>query len=351
MRELLYSRIWRGNTGELAIKTLQLQIDTYKQNLEASATDQTVQPITTLFDAVVQKLGKIIEEDPENADAISSFINPTVAGAVWKWTNIPYPAFCSIQRQVVSRTLGTDGPHTKGKEKDSDHDVDQWILRNEEALRQRLQDPTARWPTGLVSLDQGDDVFTNSTLKDQYREITRGALDGFMCLDKKRSPSVYIQPTNEKYREKFEELTCGQLAGLDWSNVFVAGGIALASLLCVNTESPATSQDQWKSSDIDIYIYGLGPPEVNEKIKHIFTTFKKNLPLDAPITVLKNSKTISFLSSYPHRRFQIILKLVRNPAEVLLNFDLDICAMGYDGTSLRMLPRAARALESMCRLK
>ncbi|KAG8850197.1 hypothetical protein FRB91_009285 [Serendipita sp. 411] len=38
--------------------------------------------------------------------------------------------------------------------------------------------------------------------------------------------------------------------------------------------------------------------------------------------------------------------MCQSPAEVLLNFDLDICAMGYDGEQFYMLPRAARALET-----
>ncbi|KAK7065057.1 hypothetical protein R3P38DRAFT_3420468 [Favolaschia claudopus] len=42
----------------------------------------------------------------------------------------------------------------------------------------------------------------------------------------------------------------------------------------------------------------------------------------------------------------VVLKLVRSPRAVLLNFDLDICAMGWDGSDVWMLPRAARALET-----
>lgn len=53
-----------------------------------------------------------------------------------------------------------------------------------------------------------------------------------------------------------------------------------------------------------------------------------------------------FLSNFPTKRIQIVLKLVKSPKDVLLNFDLDLCAMGYDGTELWMLPRSARAIQS-----
>jgi hypothetical protein len=61
---------------------------------------------------------------------------------------------------------------------------------------------------------------------------------------------------------------------------------------------------------------------------------------------VRNSKTITFYADYPMRRIQIVLKLAKTPRDVLLNFDLDICAMGWDGSNVWMLPRAARAIES-----
>ncbi|KAJ7098262.1 hypothetical protein C8R44DRAFT_357130 [Mycena epipterygia] len=135
----------------------------------------------------------------------------------------------------------------------------------------------------------------------------------------------------------------GLLKNLNWSNLFVAGGIVLGSLLSVDTPDP-----RWKSSDIDIYVYGLTPDEANEKIKHLFETFRTNLPAGTPTLVVRNCTTITFYARYPLRRIQIVLKLGESPKSVLLNFDLDVCAMGWDGTTLWMLPRAARALETGC---
>lgn len=56
-------------------------------------------------------------------------------------------------------------------------------------------------------------------------------------------------------------------------------------------------------------------------------------------------------SPIPHQEGAIVLKLVSNPREVLLNFDLDVCSMGWDGTELWLLPWAARALGSESALR
>lgn len=49
--------------------------------------------------------------------------------------------------------------------------------------------------------------------------------------------------------------------------------------------------------------------------------------------------------AYLTRRLQIVLKLSKTVADVLLNFDLDQCAMGFNGTTVLML-HCARALET-----
>jgi hypothetical protein len=259
---------------------------------------------------------------------------------------------------VDNETISAQPDKTKAKRDDEEtqyeRDLDHWILCNEDWLRDRKtaaqsDDKTHKWTTGLVLLGHSHGVFPGSVVSDQYRKITRPKkMDGFTCLDAKRSPHIYIQPNSNLFKKKLDELTKGQLKGLDWSNVFVAGGIVLGSLLCVEGDEAIHNPAMWKSSDIDIYTHGLNPIESNKRIEHIFQVFKQNLPdeIQDSIIVVKNSKTITFLPPYPYRRFQIILKLVKNPAEVLLNFDLDICAMGYDGKELWMLPRAARALES-----
>jgi hypothetical protein len=341
-RELLNSSDWVGKNGELAIKAVELQLDIYHNNVEA--TIPATPTLTTLFDAAAQKIATLLEEDLGNLDAILETINPTTARAAWSWPRIPYPALCAIWRKVFRDNV--KDIKTKDEVVNYTPDVDSWVIQNEDWLRQRLHDPKVDWKLGLVTLENCDDVFFSSKSLPSFRRLTRGSVDGWKCLDAKRSPSISIQPNTNLFKKSFEEMTLGQLKGLDWSNIFVAGGIVVGSLLCTEDSTSENTKEQWKDSDIDIYIYGLDPLQAYQRIEHIWTIFKNNLPEDAPVLVVRNSKTISFISNYPRRRFQIILKIVKTPAEVLLNFDLDVCAMGFDGECVYMLPRAARALES-----
>ncbi|KAJ7669357.1 hypothetical protein DFH06DRAFT_981623, partial [Mycena polygramma] len=167
---------------------------------------------------------------------------------------------------------------------------------------------------------------------------------GFELLCEARAAKISIQPSTAMFKRNFYRMSDGLLRNLDWSNVLVAGGIILGTLL--SSDSSPTYVQDWRSSDIDMYIHGLSPEDANKKIQHVFDTFSSNLPPGTRTFVVRNMKTITFHAKYPLRRIQIVLKLVESPLEVLLNFDLDICAMGWDGSNVWMLPRTARALET-----
>jgi hypothetical protein len=84
------------------------------------------------------------------------------------------------------------------------------------------------------------------------------------------------------------------------------------------------------------------------------------------VLVLRTRRTISFVTGFPYRHVQLVLRLYRSPAEVLLyvwpsrcagperawtnparagsGFDLDVVAVGFDGRRVYCLPRARRAL-------
>ncbi|KAJ6261378.1 hypothetical protein Dda_4048 [Drechslerella dactyloides] len=222
---------------------------------------------------------------------------------------------------------------------------DLWILRNEYYIRADGTD----W--GLLNLDDADIVFKHCSKvvkdadgKEVHRAITRkiAPKSGLQYLDQKRPRTLKIQPSTEAYRRTFNRLMHGALDGLDWNNVFVAGGMALSALLCVDEGMDA----EYKDNDIDMYIYGLTPAQANEKVKHIANVWKKNLKPDEEYTMVKNAKTITLIGTYPTRRIQIIMKSIKTPASVLLNFDLDQVAIGYTGESVLFLPRCARALET-----
>jgi hypothetical protein len=332
---------WVYKNGQLAIQVIKQQLELYYEYRKPSAQVNPSSTVPSLFDTVAQKVNTLLLEDPDNIEAIKELVDPILSRAMYRWESIPYSLLCSVRNRMT-------GEARKAKYKQDDvqeNDVDHWIIRNESWLRKEM-DTFPHWSIGLVALTNIADIWGSSGASSTSCKITRDDFAGFMFLDKKRTPFTCIQPSLPMFEKRFHEMTYSQLNGLDWSNIFIAGGIVLGALLSVEERHAPNSAEQWKGSDIDIYIYGLHPVDANKKIRHIYEVFRANLPADTPCLVIRNSKTISFLTSYPNRRFQIVLKKVRHPKEVLLNFDLDICAVGYDGKEVWMLPRMVRALES-----
>ena|SRR3990167_2074033 len=65
---------------------------------------------------------------------------------------------------------------------------------------------------------------------------------------KATGPAIVPKTT---YLDRWESFTCGMFKGMDWNNVFAAGGAVLACL------SSADSTNSYASSDIDLFIYGI----------------------------------------------------------------------------------------------
>ena len=223
-------------------------------------------------------------------------------------------------------------------------DVDEAVLRNEHYMRSRENNRDGRY---LVLLEDLSEILANGPQNNRPLSFTRKdpPKGGLEILDELRKRELTIQSSSAAFRTVFERITQGVLRGLDWSNVLVAGGIALTTLL--HTDPSKDDDRAVRDPDIDLYIHGLGPEDANRKVEEVYDTWVRNLPASAQSRlIVKNAKTINFLSSYPHRRIQIVLKLLPSPTDVLLNFDLDACAIGFDGSRVLMLPRCARAIET-----
>ncbi|KAF8311713.1 hypothetical protein DL93DRAFT_2098630 [Clavulina sp. PMI_390] len=294
----------------------------------------------SLLEQTASKIVDNLNGGEEDIAAISALPTQLARRALWESEGLTYYTFRTLKNLLDNQDSSTDVP---GSSDFAKHDVDEWILANERTLR---DDRKSDWKRGLVDYDAHADVVFHPSTKSSSsaRVIHRENLPGYTLLDELRAPSISIQPSLASFQAMFNKITNGLLNGLDWSNIFVAGGIVLSTL----SSTSDADVEKYISSDIDVYIHGLDPVAANQKVQHICDVWKSNLPESArgKTLVVRNSRTITFFSEYPVKRLQVVLKLVGSPKEVLLNFDLDICAMGYDGTSLIMLPRAARALET-----
>ncbi|KAJ4485192.1 hypothetical protein J3R30DRAFT_3813487 [Lentinula aciculospora] len=369
---------------EIAVEAVNTQLKLWKDTVERDAASSiSCQFFRLDIKKLILKgyLGENIEddvavikkaiEDAGNADELPK-------KGIWSWSKLPYPIRCvGSSFMDASDDGGEQGLTKRKKVLENDElvdDVDEWVPRNENFFR-TLSKPHAAsapvlkpWSLGLVRISDlpktlqyyAEIISPNDSAYVHALKISRfpvDALPGYTILDHSRPSTVFIQPSSSAFKGHFDCMSGGLLAGLDWNNIFVAGGLVLGALLTPDLPPTAAvpalerlylnQSSEWISSDIDLYIYGLDVESANEKIKHIADVYQSNLASpDAPFLVVRNSRAITLYSKWPKRRVQSVLKLVENPREVLLNFDLDICAVGWDGKEVWMLPRFVRALET-----
>lgn len=80
-------------------------------------------------------------------------------------------------------------------------------------------------------------------------------------------------------------------------------------------------QTTYQQSDIDLFIYGLDEEAATTKLQCIVDTLLGNSPHDA--VVVRSSHAVTVVSAFPFRHVQVILRLYKSPAEILMGFDLD----------------------------
>ena len=225
-------------------------------------------------------------------------------------------------------------------------DVDEAVLRQDSYIRS-LSSEHQKDGGFLLSLEDLAKVLgtqpgsTHSTMTIERKDPPLG---GFELFDQKREQFLDIFADHKSYSEAFHRVTDNILRGLDWNNVMVAGGMAAATLMHVND-----SRDDAIIGDfiIDIYLYGLDAEAANKKVEEIYQLWDGNLPAsNSEGTVVKNARSLTFFTNHPYPRIRILLKHHFSPTDVLLGFDLDQCAIGFDGNHVLMLPRCARAIET-----
>ncbi|KAJ3112890.1 Protein mono-ADP-ribosyltransferase parp4 [Phlyctochytrium bullatum] len=174
------------------------------------------------------------------------------------------------------------------------------------------------------------------------------------------SPESVIAPTYADFIRNWRKLTHGMFDHVNFDNVFVAGGAVLAAL---QPDLQGLEEGPYFNTDIDVFLYGLPLEKVKAKIAEVFEAIQKALggkgaiPLahdgepagvnkytDRDIIVIRNLRSLTLISQYPRRQIQIIFRLFKSPAEVLMGFDIDSCCFGFDGRKVYALPRAVRAL-------
>ena len=316
-----------------------------EKHYEVSNEGSNVPSLSSIATAKVLSNLQNSEDLLADVKTIAESLSPTTLRQLLEDSRVPYP---------VLRVFDAL-PQTLVGEKRRIIDVDEAIIQNEHHIRARGQ--SNQDGKYLVSLDELCSIVEETARNDKPAKVTHSTdkkpltftrrdppKGGLEVLDSCRSRQLSINSSDATFCQVFERITKGILQGLDWTNVMAAGGMALTTLL--HTDPKKDNHKTIRDPDIDLYVFGVSPEEANRKAEEIHDTWVQNLPLSATRLVVKNAKTINLLANYPNRRIQIVLKLLPTPTDVLLNFDLDACAIGFDGSHVFMLPRCARAIET-----
>ncbi|KAI4095814.1 MAG: hypothetical protein LQ344_001368 [Seirophora lacunosa] len=324
---------------------LEYQLQRHQRDLDVK--DQASLPsLTSLSISRVLETLTTSRHPQADVKAVAESLEFTILQRILQDPRTPYHLLRLFEALPSSTSQGSKGSRKL-------IDIDEIVLASERYVRSSGKKPSHGFLVTLNDLSS----FLGPLNADGFMRLKRKIppKGGFEFLDQKRKRILRIRGSNASFIKAFERVTGGILKGLEWDHVFIAGGMVLNTLLCTDDLLKDPYGDI-KDCDIDLYLYNLEPEEANRKIEEIYKIWATNLPgntnastSESPIpkhTVVKSARTINFIPPYPHRRIQIILKLLPSPLDILLNFDLDACAIGFDGSQVLMLPRCARALET-----
>lgn len=319
---------------------LKYQLDRYLQ-----ANDQISPPsLSSVSIAQILKTLKLSTNLQADLKTLAESLDTTALRRILQDPRTPYPILRLLDALPSATIKGSTGDRKIV-------DIDETVLAGEQYIRAQKSKCGDDF---LVTLDDLSRLLgppVNGVIDIQRETPPKG---GFEFLDQKRKSFLQIQGTHVSFIKTFNRVTRGVLKGLDWSHCFVAGGMIVNTLL--HCDPSQDGQGDVHECDIDLYLYDLTPEEANGKVKEIYRIWVINNTIDGTNginsnfskehIVVKNAKTISFIPTFPRRRIQIILKLVPSPLDILLNIDLNACALGFDGSRVLMLPRCARAIET-----
>eukprot|EP00439_Symbiodinium_sp_Y106_P020138 s1338_g2.t1 len=177
--------------------------------------------------------------------------------------------------------------------------------------------------------------------------LTEDSIPRIFDLGSQRKPAGFLSvaPSLGDFESSWDCFTESQLRFLNWNNVFAAGGAVSGCLQALPEKVQSSNWAEGRSkrrkyfhdeafpgSDVDLFLYGLGAKEAEAKLVEIFEAVQAANPY--PVISFRSAYAVTLVSQYPFRHIQIVLRLYNSPAEVLMGFDVDSCACGYDGQTL-----------------
>lgn len=126
-------------------------------------------------------------------------------------------------------------------------------------------------------------------------------------------------------------------ANFDWTNIICAGGYPGIVL----------NNQYNKTSDIDLYIWGLTEDQAIKRIQYIIKYFadytEKILGKNSYLKIIRTEISICLFWGRFIRQIQIVMVLPRDPLELVLSFDIAPSRIFYDGKVFWMTKSATIA--------
>ncbi|CAK9095401.1 Uncharacterized protein R883 [Durusdinium trenchii] len=204
---------------------------------------------------------------------------------------------------------------------------------------------------GLFDTEKGDCVLDDELPRDM-------ALDSkseVVLFQNKVKDTPVVRSIDEFELAFLDVFSNGALRKINWDNVVVAGGSVVACMLEDCSASPSGNRDArradlqrrfssplYEDSDIDLFLYGLDVDEANAKVQELAMALQKTIPFQ--VAVVRTAFALTFISSYPHRHIQIVLRLYSSVLEILSGFDVDCCTFAFDGMQVYATPRGVHSL-------
>ena len=185
-------------------------------------------------------------------------------------------------------------------------------------------------------------------------------------MEKKRSEGLPAQSL-AGFEANLQRFAGELFAGLDMTNLVVAGGAVLSSLL-IPSEFRATHPEAFRlgASDVDLFIVADDDAAAlacyERVLRHLTTSladpnrgtqdddgFGDNFePVlsERKLLVTRTKYAVTFVAGWPQRHLQLVLRRYSCVADVILNFDVDVCQVAYDGARVYATPAARAALVS-----
>jgi hypothetical protein len=139
---------------------------------------------------------------------------------------------------------------------------------------------------------------------------------------------------NHEFNMEFSKKTYDLLTYVSWDNLVVAGG-ALVNIITGSTE---------KLNDVDLFIYGLNKKDATEKIDRVISCIKQkatDMKYDTRVYLNKNVINVYVFDVKKLLQIQIILRLYDSITKIIMGFDVDCCAIAFNGRDILTTTRGA----------